>query len=80
MADTPQPPRDRLDRIEAALERLEERHEALTETAELLTRDVQQDSQNIRALAGIARDALESIKRLETIAIAHEKRIDDLEK
>jgi hypothetical protein len=47
--------------IDERLEKLTERHEALTQTVELiaamqlaLTRDVQQDSENIRALARIA--------------------------
>ena len=47
--------------IDERLEKLTERHEALTQTVELiaamqlaLTRDVQQDSENIRALVRIA--------------------------
>jgi len=47
--------------IDERLEKLTERHEALTQTVELiaamqlaLTRDIQQDSENIRALARIA--------------------------
>ena len=47
--------------IDERLEKLTERHEALTQTVELiaamqlaLTRDVQQDGENIRALARIA--------------------------
>ncbi len=65
MTDTHDP--NRLDRIEAALEqlavsdrRIQERHEALAQSVELVTRDisglqiaVQQDAENIRALARI---------------------------
>jgi hypothetical protein len=40
--------------IDERLERLTGRHEALTQTIELLTRDVQVDAENIRALARIA--------------------------
>lgn len=56
---------DRLDRIEAALERITERHEALSQTVEILTRDIQQDAENIRALARIAE--------------IHDRRLSDLE-
>ena len=40
--------------IDERLEKLTVRHEALTMNLELLHRDVQQDSENIRALARIA--------------------------
>ena len=56
---------DRLDRIEMAIERL--------------TSDVQQNTEIIRALAQIAETTLDSIKRLETVARAHEQRIKNLE-
>ena len=66
MNETHEP--NRLDRIEAALERLadsdrriQERHAALAQSVGLITRDiaglqiaVQQDAENIRALARIA--------------------------
>jgi hypothetical protein len=51
--------------IDERLEKLTERHEALTMNLELLHRDVQQDSENIRAFARIAE--------------IHEKRLTQIE-
>jgi archaellum component FlaC len=55
--------------IDERLEKLTERHEALTQSVELLHRDVQglyalvqQDSENIRALARIAEKRLTGIE------------------
>ena len=77
---------DRLEAIESILHQLataqqrsQERHEALAETVQLLTADVQQDAANIRALARNAQTLHDSIKALETIAAAHEQRIDHIE-
>jgi hypothetical protein len=64
---------DRIESIERIL------HEALAETVELLTRDVQQDAENIRALARNSQILHDSIKGLQTIAEAHQQRIDRLE-
>jgi hypothetical protein len=72
---------------------IDERLEALTMNLELFSRDLQdlrsavqdlkvvaqQDGENIRTLAGIARTTHDSIQRLENIAAAHEQRLDDLE-
>ncbi|MGA3019961.1 MAG: hypothetical protein ABSF62_22815 [Bryobacteraceae bacterium] len=75
-----------LQQVAAAQQRSQERHEALAETVELLTRDVQQDAENIRkdaenirALARNSQILHDSIKGLQTIAEAHENRIDRLE-
>ena len=75
-----------LQQVAAAQQRSQERHEALAETVELLTRDVQQDAENIRKdaenIRTLARNSQilhDSIKALETIAVAHEQRIDRLE-
>ena len=68
-----------LQQVAAAQQRSQERHEALAETVELLTRDVQQDAENIRTLARNSQILHDSIKALETIAVAHEQRIDRLE-
>jgi len=72
--------------IDERLEALTERHEALTMNLELTHHEIQdlkaasiKDGENIRALAGIAEMSLDSIKRLEKIAGAHEKRIGDVE-
>jgi hypothetical protein len=69
---------DRLEAIESILlqlataqQRSQERHEALAETVELLTRDVQQDAENIRVLARNSQILHDSIKSLETISAAH---------
>jgi len=58
---------------------LDARIEALTMNLELASRDIQdlkaaahRDAQNIRALAQIAADALDSIKRLERAATVHQ--------
>jgi septal ring factor EnvC (AmiA/AmiB activator) len=84
-SDHPTPP-DRLQAIESILHELaaaqlrsKERHEARAETVQLLTSDVQQDAENIRALARNSQILHDSIKALESIAAAHEQRIDRIE-
>ena len=57
--------------IDERLERLAERHEALTQSVEILTADIQ-------TLQGIAETGLDSIRRLERIALSHEIRIEDM--
>jgi hypothetical protein len=68
-----------LDKVAAAQRRSQERHEALAETVEILTRDVQQDAENIRALARNSQILHDSIKSLEVLALTHEHRIEHLE-
>jgi len=75
-----------LDQVAAAQQRSQERHQALAETVQLLTRDVQQDAENIRKdgenIRTLARNSQilhDSIKSLESIATAHERRIERLE-
>jgi hypothetical protein len=63
---------DILHKLAAAQQRSQERHEALTQTVELLTNDVQQDAENIRALARNSQIFHDSIKALENVAAAHE--------
>jgi hypothetical protein len=58
--------------IDERLDRLTELHEALSQTVELLSAQIAQDAENIRTLAGIAKNALDSIKSLENIATAHQ--------
>jgi hypothetical protein len=58
------------------VERLIERHEALTQTVELMQRDYQHRFEQITDTFGLA---LDSIKRLENIALAHERRLDGIE-
>ena len=70
---------DVLHKLASAQQRSQEHHEALTQTVELLTNDVQQDIENIRALARNSQILQDSIKALETIAAPHEQRIDRLE-
>jgi hypothetical protein len=69
MSNSNQP--DRLEAIEhilqqvaVAQQRSQDRHEALAETVELLTRDVQQDAENIRTLARNSQILHDSIKSL----------------
>ena len=72
--------------IDQRLERLTERHEALTQSVELL--HAMQGANEKRfeeigaAFAQVTHNfetVLDSIKRLENIAMAHEQRIEDLE-
>jgi hypothetical protein len=69
--------------FEERIDRLTERHEALSQSLELMYRDLQEqrlrsekDGEPIHILAGIAKDTLDSIKRLESIAVAHNDRIE----
>jgi hypothetical protein len=69
--------------IDERLEALTARHEALTQSLELLTYDVREMRASMdhrfAKTAEIFETALDSIKRLETIATAHEHRISRLE-
>ena len=65
---------------------IDERLEALTMNLELASRDIhdlqtaiQQDAENIRALAVVAKAQSESIKSLENIVVGHDQRLDNLE-
>jgi len=51
-----------------------QRHDALREQD---AENIRKDGENIRALAGVAREALASIQSLERIATAHQDRLDD---
>jgi uncharacterized protein YoxC len=68
-----------LQNLAAEHERIKERHVALAETVQMLTADVQQDAENIRTLARNSQILHDSIKSLETIAVAHQNRIERLE-
>lgn len=50
--------------IDERLDRLTERHEALSQTVELLAAQIAQDAENIRALAGIAKNSTADMGRL----------------
>jgi hypothetical protein len=72
--------------FEERIEALTARHEALAQSLEVIghmqfenEKAIAKTEENINALAKIAGTALDSIKRLERIAVAHEERIDDLE-
>jgi len=76
--------------IDERLERLAVRHEALAQSVELLTRDIREMQTLQREMQATQREnmaqvtrtfelALDSIKRLENIAAAHENRIGRLE-
>jgi abortive infection bacteriophage resistance protein len=69
--------------IDERLDRLTERHEALTQSVELL-QVMQHDNEERweKRFGQVTRNfeiVLDSIKRLENIAAAHEERLDDLE-
>jgi chromosome segregation ATPase len=78
------------ERLQALAERLEllyRDHQQVSADIAALQRSQQQDAANINSLTLIASDALDSIKRLERIATAHqgrlgnhEQRIEDLER
>jgi hypothetical protein len=76
--------------IDERLEHLALRHEALTQSVELLTRDIREmqiaqremqiaQRENLTQIARTFELALDSIKRLENVAVAHEERLDRLE-
>lgn len=58
------------------LDRLTERHEALTQSIEIMHRDWDDRFKQIANTFGLA---LDSIKRLENIALAHWHRLDGIE-
>ena len=69
--------------IDERLEKLAERHEALTQTVELIAA-MQRDNEirTDKRFDQVARNfetVLDSIKRLENIAVAHEQRLDDMQ-
>ena len=81
---------ERLAELAEADRRIQDRHEALAETVELLM-GMQRESerlfqennranrQQFELIRGNFEVVLDSIKRLENIALAHEERLDDLE-
>lgn len=62
-----------LQEVALAQKRSQERHEALAESVHMLSADVQQDAENIRALARNSQILHDSIKALETVALTHEQ-------
>lgn len=90
MPDVPQPPQDRLDRIEIALERLTERQQAFAESVNRLTERQQALAESMelmqhqwearweRIATVLAQDA-ENIRALARVAKIHERRISHLE-
>jgi hypothetical protein len=69
--------------IDERLEKLAERHEALTQSVELLQIMQRDNEERWEKRFGLITHnfeiVLDSIKRLESIAAAHEQRLDDLE-
>ncbi len=61
------------------LDRLAERHEALTQSVELLLQAQKENEARFSAITKTFEVCLDSIKRLEVIATAHEHRLDDHE-
>ena len=69
---------DRMDRFEAAIERLLERQEGFAQGVELI-RSLQADSERrIATILAIQQDA-ENIRALARVAEMHERRLSDLE-
>jgi archaellum component FlaC len=65
--------------IDERLDRLTERHEALTQTVELIAAAQIKNDERFGQVTRNFEIVLDSIKRLERIAAAHEQRIEDLE-
>ena len=65
--------------IDERLDRLTERHEALAQTMELIAAAQMKSDERFGQVTRTFEIVLDSIKRLERIAAAHEQRIDDLE-
>jgi archaellum component FlaC len=65
--------------IDERLDRLTERHEALTQTVELIAAAQIKNDERFGQVARNFEIVLDSIKRLERIAAAHEQRIENLE-
>ena len=65
--------------IDERLDRLTERHEALAQTMELIAAAQIKNDERFGQVARNFEIVLDSIKRLERIAAAHEQRIEDLE-
>ena len=61
------------------LDRLTERHEALAQTMELIAAAQIKNDERFGQVARNFEIVLDSIKRLERIAVAHEPRIEDFE-
>jgi hypothetical protein len=57
----------------------EERLEALTQTVEILAAMQRSNEKRFDQIAQNFEVVLDSIKRLERVALAHEQRLDDLE-
>jgi hypothetical protein len=58
---------------------IDERLEALTQTVEILAGMQRENEKRFDLITRNFEIVLDSIKRLETIAAAHEQRLDDLE-
>ena len=65
--------------IDERLDRLTERHEALAQTMELIAAAQIKNDERFGQVARNFEIVLDSIKRLERIAVAHEPRIEDFE-
>lgn len=70
---------DRLQALAESLELLYRDHQQLAADMAAAHRNQQDDAANIHSLTLIARDALDSIKRLERVATAHQGRLDNHE-
>jgi prefoldin subunit 5 len=65
--------------FEERIDRLAERHEALTQSVEMLNRDVQELRATVRDLVVAVQQDGENIRALARIAEIHERRLSDLE-
>ena len=65
--------------LEERFDRLTERHEALAQTVEVIAGMQRQNEQRFATVTRNFEVVLDSLRRLENIAMAHERRLDDLE-
>jgi hypothetical protein len=65
--------------IDERLDKLTERHEALSQTVELIAGMQRENEQRFAVVTRNFEVVLDSLKRLENIAVAHEQRLDHLE-
>jgi hypothetical protein len=70
---------ERIEALASAHQRITERHEALAESVQLLSLAQRQNEERFSQVTRNFEITLDSIKRLENIALAHEQRLDDLD-
>jgi hypothetical protein len=65
--------------IDQRLEALTARHEALSQTVEIIAGMQRENEKRFGQVTRNFEVVLDSIKRLENVAVAHEQRLDDIQ-